>query len=167
VLAWLVLAACVTQPAVDVAPSAEANSGQPLEFEFPGVGGEGSVSSATTRGRATVLAFVATYDIASQAVLRNVGEVLVGFTPRANAAAVVVEPPRYAELLPAYRDALGLPFPVVMADFATQQGQGAFGSIERVPVLVVLDRLGREVWRGQGAVGAAQIEGALRRASRR
>lgn len=124
------------------------------------------VSSATTRGRVTVLAFVATYDMASQLLLRRLADVIVRFAPRANAAAVVVEAPRYAELLPAYRDSLQLPFPVVMVDFATAQGQGPFAWIERVPTWVVLDRSGREVARGQGSLPAGELEKDLTRASR-
>lgn len=125
------------------------------------------MSSETTRGRATALVFITTYDMVSQLVVKRVGEVLVRFTPRANAAAVVLEPPAYAELLPAYRETLGLPYPVVMADFATQQRQGPFGDIQNVPTVVVLDRSGREVWRHQGPIESRDIEAALERASRR
>jgi len=139
--------------------------GEPLEFSFAGTD-DVVVSSATTRGRVTVLVFVATYDVASQLLLRRLADVIVRFTPRANAAAVVVEAPRYAELLPAYRDSLQLPFPVVMVDFATAQGQGPFAWIERVPTLVVLDRTGREVARRQGTLPAGELEDDLTRASR-
>lgn len=139
-------------------------AGAPLEFAFP-PNGEDVVSSEATRGRVTALAFITTYDMVSQIVVKRLGEVLVRFTPRANAAAIVLEPPLYAELLSIYREQLSLPFPVVMADFATQQGQGPFGGIQRVPTLVVLDRLGREVWRHQGPLEVAEIEAALRRAS--
>ena len=125
------------------------------------------VSSATTRGRVTALAFVATYDVASQLLLRRLADVIVHFTPRANAAAVVLESPRYAELLPAYRESLQLPFPVVMADFSTLQGQGPFASIQRVPTLLVLDRTGREVARRQGGLSADEIEDELSRAAHR
>jgi hypothetical protein len=147
--------------APELGPGSEA-----LEFSFSG-GADLVVSSATTRGRVTALAFVATYDMASQLLLRRLAEVIVHFTPRANAAAVVVEAPRYAELLPAYRDSLQLPFPVVMVDFATQQGQGPFASIQHVPTLVVLDRAGREVARRQGALSADEIEDELRNAAHR
>lgn len=149
----------------DSAPEQGARS-EPLEFSFPG-GEDLVVSSATTRGRVTALAFVATYDMASQLLLRRLADVLVRFTPRANAAAVVVEAPRYADLLPAYRDSLQLPFPVVMVDFATQQGQGPFADIQRVPTLLVLDKAGREVARRQGALSADEIEDELSKASGR
>jgi hypothetical protein len=139
----------------------ETSRSEPVSFSFAGVDGE-SVSSETTRGRSTVLAFITTYDIASQLVVRRLGELIVGFTPRANAAAVVLEPPRYADLLPAYSASLGLPFPVVMADFETLQGRGHFGSIDKVPTLVVFDREGREVWRRQGPLTSDEMAAALR-----
>jgi hypothetical protein len=151
-----------TETSSDLPPSARA---VPLDFSFVGAD-DVVVSSATTRGRVTALAFVATYDMASQLLLRRLAEVVVRFTPRANAAAVVVEAPRYAELLPAYRDSLQLPFPVVMVDFATAQGQGPFAWIERVPTLVVLDRSGREVARRSGSLALSELEGDLTRASR-
>jgi hypothetical protein len=116
------------------------------------------------RGRVTALLFITTYDLASQLLVRRLSEVIGSFAPRANAAAVVVEAPRYAELLPAYRQAMSLPFPVVMADFATLQGGGPFGGILNVPTLIVLDRDGRQTWRHEGPVERDQIEDALRRA---
>jgi len=159
--------ACSTVPAAPTSdPHARFDAGDPIEFRFPPTDSD-VVSSETTRGRATALLFITTYDMASQVVVKRLGEVLVRFTPRANAAAVVLEPPAHAELLPAYKEALGLPYPVVMADFVTQQRQGPFGDIENVPTLVVLDRSGREVWRHQGPCEARDIEAALERASRR
>jgi hypothetical protein len=137
----------------------------PVDFAFPTADDGRLVNSETTRGRATVLAFITTYDMVSQLVVRRLGELIVRFTPRANAAAIVLEAPRYADLVPAYRDSLGLPFPVVMADFATQQGTGYFGDIDKVPVVVILDRDGREVWRHQGPLDTAELESALRSAS--
>jgi hypothetical protein len=159
--------ACSTAPETAPAtPTSHTPADAPLEFRFP-PSGHDIVSSETTRGRATALAFITTYDISSQLVARRLGEVVVRFKPRSNAAAVVLEPPAYAELLPTYRETLGLPYPVVMADFATQQRQGPFGDIQNVPTLVVLDRSGREVWRHQGALEAREIEAALERASAR
>jgi hypothetical protein len=168
VLSWLaLLGACAAAPASPLGPADHiASSDEPVEFSFPGAG-DTQVNSATTRGRATLLVFVTTYDLASQLVLRRVADVIARQTPRANAAAVVLEPPVYADLLPAYRQSLSLPYPVVIADFATQQGQGQFGGIQRVPTLVVLDREGREVSRSQGSLTLQEIEAALSRANRR
>jgi hypothetical protein len=166
-LPWLaaLLAGCVSTAspaAVQAAP--EVPRGEPLEFSFSGVEQE-VVNSATTRGRVTLLVFVTTYDMASQVLLRRIGEVMVRFVPRINAAAVVLEAPRYAELLPAYRDSLQLPFPVVMTDFATQQGRGPFATIQHVPTVLVLDRTGREVARRQGLLAVEELERELARAT--
>lgn len=146
--------------------SASARSA-PVAYEFPSAGETALVSGETMRGRVTALIFITTFDLASQLTARRLGDVLVSFTPRANAAAVVVEAAVYAELLPAYRTALALPFPVVMADFATQRGAGPFGAITRVPTLVVLDRDGRVVSRHEGALEPDEIRAALRSASAR
>jgi hypothetical protein len=156
---------CRSAPAkVPVEPSPPTT--EPVAFSFPSMDGE-VVNSDTTHGRVTVLVFITTFDLVSQLVVRRVGEVIVRFRPRANAAAVVVEAPQYAELLSAYRESLSLPYPVVMADFATQQGSGPFGDITKVPTTIVLDRDGGEVWRHQGPLEPDEIEGVLRRASQR
>jgi hypothetical protein len=162
-LAALLSVACA--PAATITPTApERALGAPIQFDFPAVGDDVIVNSETTRGRVTALLFITTFDLASQLLVRRLGEVVTSFSPRANAAAVVIEAPRYAELLPAYRQAMSLPFPVVMADFATQQERGPFGNIAHVPTLVVLDREGREVYRHEGALARGEIEDALRRA---
>src|SRR5688572_15537003 len=118
----LLVSACLLAACGGTAPvSAPAASPKapPVEFRFPPTDTE-VVSSETTRGRVTALAFITTYDMVSQLLVKRLGDVVVKFTPRINAAAVVMEPPVYAELLSIYREELALPFPVVMADFATQ-----------------------------------------------
>lgn len=164
-LGWVALAGCRPSP-VNVPVEPTPPRAEPVAFSFPSTGDD-VVNSETTHGRVTVLVFITTFDLVSQLVVRRVGEVIVKFRPRANAAAVVLEAPQYAELLSAYRESLSLPYPVVMADFATQQGRGPFGDITKVPTTVVLDKDGGEVWRHQGPLGPDEIEGVLRRASQR
>jgi hypothetical protein len=172
---WLVLlralcdAGCVlaligcggaAQPAA--APPAAAH-GPPLEFAFSGAGQQ--VSSSETRGRPTVILFLTTYDLASQFAARDLAHIVRSFTPRANAVAVVCEDAQYEDLLPTYRQTLELPYPVVMGDIGTRAGQSAFGPIDILPTLVVLDRSGREVWRHAGAASRAEVTTALERAA--
>lgn len=102
------------------------------------------ISSETVRGRPTVLLFVTTHDLGSQMALRQLELVVGTFKPRANAAAIVVEPPLFASLLSTFEQTLGLPFPAVMADYATLRGNGPFGPLPELPVAVVLDRHGFE-----------------------
>jgi hypothetical protein len=158
----LALVGCgaAAQPAPAVAPAAH---GPPLEFAFSGAGEQ--VSSGSLRGRPTVVLFLTTYDLASQFAARDLAQIVRSFTPRANAVAVVFEDAQYEELLPLYRQTLELPYPVVMGDIATRAGQSAFGPVDVLPTLVVLDRSGREVWRHAGAAARAEVIGALERAA--
>lgn len=135
-------------------------------FDF--VAPDGSrFSSASTRGRATAVLFVATFDMVSQQQARQLDEIVRRHTPRANAGAVVLEAPKYSVFIEEFREQLGLSFPVVMADRATREGRGGFGAVRRVPTLVVLDRQGREVFRDAGMMEARDIEKALATASER
>lgn len=151
-------------------PAAPATAPEPVrapaEFDWGTTEG-GELSSATTRGRATALLFVTTYDLASQLVAQRLESVLHAHVPRANGGAVVLEAPRYAELAEAFRSTLGLSYPVAMADSLTLSGGGPFGPIEQVPLLIVLDRSGREVWRKAGVPDAREIESALALGSKR
>jgi len=149
-----------------VTPEREDPSGAPVEFAFGSPDG-GELTSATTRGRATAILFVTTYDLASQLVAQRLESVIHRHVPRANAGAVVLEAPKYATFAAAYRSTLGLSYPVAMADSSTLTGGGPFGSIGQVPTLVVLDRSGREVWRRSGVPDTREIERALALASRR
>lgn len=139
-------------------------NGAPLSYAFVDHTGA-PVSSETMRGRATIAALVTTYDWASQLVLRRVDQALGSYVPRINAFAVILEPPSYAVLAPAFAHSLSLHFPVVMADHASLEGGGALGPIDYVPTLVVMDGQGRVVERLKGLVDSEQIKAALDRAS--
>jgi hypothetical protein len=157
------LVCCHGAPPPAATPSAPAPS-TPLEFAFNAPGGE-LVDSNSTRGRATAIVFVTTYDVPSQLATRLLADVVRGTKPRSNALAVVFEDPQYEALLPAYRETLGLPFPVAMADYATREGLSAFGVVNVIPTFVVLDRQGRQAWRRDGPATRRELEEALRRAA--
>lgn len=158
VLALAAAGGCRPRP-VPLRPEGAAASA-PVTFAFGAVDG-GELSSETTRGRATAILFVTTYDIASQLVAQRLEGVLRAHVPRANGGAVVLEAPKYAQLAVAYRSTLSLSYPVAMADSLTLSGGGPFGTVAQVPTLVVLDRSGREVWRHTGVPEAREIERAL------
>lgn len=140
-------------------------SAAPVHFSFVDPSGT-PVSSESTQGRVTLVALVTTYDWASQFVLRRVNQALGSYVPRINAFAVILEPPSYAVLAPAFSNSLGLHFPVVMADHASLGGGGVFGPIDYVPTVLVLDQEGRIVERLTGLVSPEQIHAALERAPR-
>ncbi len=136
---------------------------EPRHFAFERVGG-GSVTSAELRGRLTVVAFVATYDRASQAEARLVGSALRRHRPRINALGIALEPRESRPMVEAFASALELNYPLAFADADSIAGRGAFDGIQSVPSVVLLDAQGCEVWRHIGLVDAAELEDALTRA---
>lgn len=119
------------------------------------------VTSATTRGRSTLIIVIATYDIPSQYVAREAAAVVRAHRPRINGVGIVLEPPRNAPLVEAFGSLLALPFPLAMGDEYVRSQEGPFGGIPGVPTILVLDGEGREVWRSEGAASARDIEAAL------
>jgi hypothetical protein len=160
--AWL-LSACGTSSTLASPPPA-VRSSPAIEFAFRATDGS-LVDSYHTRGRATALLFITTYDWASQVAARRLSAVILRHRPRANAAGIVLEGEEYRTLADVFRSSLRLPYPVALADETTRAGTGPFGPIPRVPTLIVLDRDGRESWRQAGLVQVADLESALARAA--
>jgi hypothetical protein len=156
-------AACVPAEPLppEVPPSPAANS-PPVEFGYATTNG-GQLTSTELRGRFAVLAFVATYDLASQAQIKVLGLVQRNHAPRVNVAAIALEPPENAPLVAAFADGLRVPFPVALADARTLAGHGPFEGLRHVPSIVILDRDGREVYRHLGAMDEKPLRAELER----
>src|SRR5690606_35375870 len=110
-----------------------------LEFAFPSVDGTPIASSALL-GRVSVLLFVTTFDVASQAQARRLEDLYRTHAPRLNALGVVVEAPRYADLARTFRDSLGLSYPLAMADRTVLESHSVFRQVQAVPAWIFLDR---------------------------
>jgi hypothetical protein len=136
----------------------------PVSFAY-GVPGGGTLASATTRGRVTALLFVTTFDLPSQVMARRLDEALRSHRPRINVGAVALEAPNAAPLVEVFRSTLGLSFPVALTGSGAEDG-GAFGTIDRVPTLVVLDARGRQVHRVSGVLEKDLLERLLTDAAR-
>lgn len=121
-------------------------------------------SSEANHGKVVVVAIIATYDLASQVVMRELTDAAARERRPVAAAAIVLEPPKNAPLAEAFAATLELPFPVIMADQATLEARGPFGKVDMVPTTIVLNGEGREVWRKEGAVSARQISSGIARA---
>lgn len=141
------------------------NSGRRVQYSFLLPTG-GHLSSEQFAGRASAILFITTFDLPSQASAKRLDEILRRHRPRANGLAVVLEAPRYAEFVTAFSESLELSYPVAMADSATLAGDGPFGEIRQVPVLVILDYRGREVTRFPGVASERQIVDALAEGAR-
>ena len=124
------------------------------------------LSTATLAGRISVLGFVTTYDLASQAQVRFLAGLLREHTPRLNVALLVLEAPENRPMVEAFAASLKLPYPVALADAPTIAGQGAFAGLHHVPSVVILDREGREAHRQLGLVTQDALEELIQRVER-
>lgn len=128
-----------------------ASSRSSVEFSFDAVG-EPPVSAEGTRGVPTVIAFITTSSLSSQAQADFLVAMSKHDGDRVHYVVVVLEAEENRELVELYKTALSIPFPVAIADAQTLAGGGAFGDVSNVPVTVLLDRAGRIVSRTDGRV---------------
>jgi hypothetical protein len=137
--------------------------GQVVSFAFDSLDAR-AVSSQVGQGqgRKVVLAFVTTWDITSQAQASILAK--MELDPSVFTALVVLDDRANRELVEQYAKTLNVTFPVAMAaptgSEAGTPTYGDFGAVA-VPVVVVLDTLGRGVFRSVGLAKPAQIRAAL------
>jgi len=148
-------------PAAQFSPE-QGGAGPVRRFFYVALDGS-EVSTASLRGRMSVLALVATYDDLCQVQAAIVNALLRRHSPRINAAALVLEPPHHRPMAEAFAAVLELSYPVALVDEATIAGEGPFPALHHVPSVVVLDRQGREVWRKLGLAEEEEIAEVLRR----
>jgi hypothetical protein len=156
------LLACEHAPAHEVTATPVVDT--PV-YEYVALDGQ-RVSSVTNRGKVAIVTIIATYDLASQVVVRELSQVRARQRRPLSVLAVVLEAPKNAPLAEAFAATMEMPFPIAMADQATLEARGPFGRIGGVPTTIVLSAKGREVWRHEGAVLAADIERAIAAARR-
>jgi len=118
-------------------------------------------SSEDAKGRSTVILFFTTYDTASQIAVGRLNSEIHTLKRRINALGVALEPPNHAVLVGVFHDSLHLAYPLLLPDPATFAGHGPFGTVDVVPTWVVLDSLGREIWRGSGVSAMTELHQVL------
>jgi hypothetical protein len=155
-LALLGVFACASSPPPAAAPAPPAGVSTtslrpPIDFAFDSVD-ERAVTSASTRGKPTVLAFITTSSLSSQAQIDFLIAMAKNDGDRVHYAAVALDGPDSREMVALYQKALSIPFPLAVADAQTLAGGGAFGDVSAVPVTVLLDGAGRVAWRIDGRV---------------
>jgi len=123
---------------------------------------ERPVSSAATRGKPVVLAFITTWDLASQAQVDFLVPMAKNDGDKVSYLLVALQERQDRELVEVYRTKLGVTFPVALGDRETIAGGGPFGDVHNVPTVVVLDREGRRVWQKAGLSKNDEIRAALR-----
>ena len=115
------------------------------------------VSSDAFRGKTTVLAFVTTWDIASQAQVSFLVKMSEHDGDATHYAVVAVQDATGRELVEQYAKVLGVKFPVAMGDTSMLDGSGPLGDVHQVPTTVILDAAGRLVFRGAGVQKADDL----------
>lgn len=161
----LSLGACAGAHGGEPSQPATLERGRAVSYAWGTTDG-GVVSAEALHGRATVLLFVTTFDLASQAQAKHLEDLYRTHKPRINAVAVVMEPPKYAPLASSFAEVLGLSYPVALSDDATRRGEGPFGVVSSVPSWVVLDRQGRPVFAHAGAIPPQELARSVRDAQR-
>jgi hypothetical protein len=157
----LVLGACTTaHPSKEPVGPTTAQRSDPLVFQYEDVQ-KGALDSSALRGRPSVIIFITTYDIASQAQARFLTMLERRNRTKIRVAAIMLEPPDNRPLVLGFRDALHLDYPVAMGDHELTAGRGPFGDIRAVPTTIVLDEQGRIAWRNVGLAKDTDIEAAL------
>jgi hypothetical protein len=119
------------------------------------------VTASALRGKPTVLAFVTTYDLGSQAQVNYLVAMAKHDAGKTNYVLVALEKHEERELVEVYKTNLGVTFPVALADDATIAGGGPFGDVHKIPAVVVLDRGGRVAWKKTGIAKSDEIRAAM------
>jgi hypothetical protein len=134
----------------------------PVTFEYDSLD-DRAVSGEAMRGKPTVVAFVTTGSLPSQAQVDFLVAMADHDADRTNYLMVALDPRENRELVELYRTTLHVRFPVAMGDDTVRAGAGPFGDVTGVPCTVVLDRAGRVAARVGGRVAKPEeLRAALR-----
>lgn len=117
------------------------------------------VSSDAMRGKPAVLCFVTTGDVVSQAQVSYLVHMAHNDGDRVSYAMVALHPRKEVVLVEAYKDTLGVEFPVALAGADMTTDAGPFGEISAVPTTVILDRFGRIAWKHTGLAKNEELRG--------
>ena len=105
---------------------------------------------------------IALWDLVGQAQVSYLVGMARNDGDKVNYAMIALHPRKEIVLVDAYRQTLGVEFPVALADAAATSSAGPFGEIPAVPTIIVLDRLGRIAWKHTGLAKNDEIRGHMR-----
>lgn len=139
--------------------------GNAPQFRFRSIDGR-EISSDVALGRNTVLAFLATFDWASQAQARFVSGIERNHRPRTNCYAIALERPENRMLVESFIDTLSLRYPVAHVP-ADELAKTELRGVRSVPSVLVLDAGGNIVWKSRGLATEETLAQVLREVERR
>jgi hypothetical protein len=155
------IAACASEPPPPQPVFASVAKSAPLQFQYQLTDGRSWLASESLRGRPTVLGFLTSYDLASQAQARFLNGIAQRLAGRVQVGAVMLERIENRPLIIAFQGGLDLGYPVAMGDAELIAGRGPFGDVHVVPATVVLDAEARLVWKKLGLAVEEEIEKVL------
>jgi len=132
----------------------------PIEFKLDSLD-EREVSTRSIAGKPTVIAFITTWDLSSQAQIDYIVPMAKRDGEQVNYVMVALQEPTERELVEVFAHHLGIVFPVALADPELILGGGPFGALKAVPTTVILDRSARMVWRHTGIARPDEIRQGL------
>lgn len=135
-------------------------SGNAPQFKFRALDGR-EVSSDVIPGRNTVLAFLATFDWASQAQARFLSGIERNHRPRTNCYAIVLERPENDMLVESFVQTLSLRYPVAHVP-ADKLAKTELRDARAVPSVWVFDAGGNVVWKSRGLATEEVLNRVLR-----
>jgi len=154
---WLALAiaVCVACGAVTQRAGGARAGRAPVEVELTSVDGR-RFALSELRGSPLLLFVFTTYDDACQIALTEIERLLQSHSGL-QALGVAVQP-NAEQLLPLYRDALSVSFPLAYdPTSAVLRGESELGAVGAVPAFVMLDAQGRITARHIGALDRAGL----------
>lgn len=158
VLVSTVWASCASEPPPPQPVFATAVKTAPLHFQYQLIDGKSWLGADALRGRPAIIGFLTSYDMASQAEARFLNGILQRHAGKVQIAAIMLERADNRPLIIAFRDGLGLGYPVAVGDADLIAGHGPFGDVHVVPTTVLLDAEGRVVWKKHGLASEDEIE---------
>ncbi len=136
------------------------NATRPIDFTFDSLD-ERPVNSAVIRGKPTVMVFMTTWDLSSQAQIDFLVPMSKKDGAQVNYVMVALQEPKDRELVEVFTHGLGVTFLGALADKEIIEGGGPFGPVRAVPTMVILDRSARMVWRHVGLAKPEEIREGL------
>lgn len=118
------------------------------------------INSAAFAGRPVVLAFIATWDLLSQAQMRFLIEMDKHDQGKVAYVAVFMQDAKDRELIDVYKSTVGVTFPSAIVAQGTLVN-GPFGDVQTVPTVVVIDARGHVQFQKVGLAKSEEIRHAL------
>lgn len=132
----------------------------PIQFSFDSLDAR-PVATGAVVGKPTVVAFVTTWDLSSQAQIDFLVPMSAKDGAGTNYLMVALQEPQDRELVEVYASHLHVTFPVAMAGTGVMDQGGPFGELKMVPTVIILDRAARMVWRHVGLARPEEIREGL------